>query len=47
MKTHQVLDMLNRGETTIDCAVQLIFFCALRRYVHERAEKRPRPSHFT
>ena len=47
MKTHQAMDTLDRREGAIDCSVQFGLACALRSYVHERAEKRPRPPHFT
>jgi hypothetical protein len=46
MKTHQAMDTLNCREGAIDCSVQFGFACALRGYVHERAEKRSRPPHF-
>jgi len=47
MKTHQTMDTLDCRERAIDCPVQFGFARTLRSYVHERAEKRSRPPHFT
>ena len=47
MKTHEAMDTLDCREGAIDCSVQFGLACAPRSYVHERAEKRPRPPHFT
>jgi hypothetical protein len=47
MKAHQPINALNCPESEIDCAMQVRLFSALGRDVNERAEKRPRPPHFT